>query len=91
SIIELIQLLTKWLVYSANPISDYDAYVFRDELESTAHLNNPEKKSFKEMIIKAINDKREEDIQAIIDNLFYQLFDLDGKRIDYLMREYYYD
>ena len=91
SVIELIQLLTKWLVNSANPISDYDVPDFKDELESTSHLNNLEKKSFKEMIIKAINDKREEDIQAIVDNLFYQLFDLDGKRIDYLMSEYYHD
>jgi len=91
SIIELIQLLTKWLVYSANPISDYDAHNFRDELESTCHLNILEKKLFKEMIIKAINDKRQEDMQPIVDNLFYQLFDLDGKRIDYLMREYYDD
>ncbi|MBY9017769.1 MAG: Eco57I restriction-modification methylase domain-containing protein [Candidatus Lokiarchaeota archaeon] len=92
SVIELIQLLTKLLVNSANPISDYDVHDFNDELESTTfYLNNPEKKSFKEMIIKAINDKREEDIQAIVDNLFYQLFDLDGKRIDYLMSEYYHD
>ncbi len=91
SIIKLIQILTKWLVNSANSISDYEVHDFRDELESTSHLNNPEKKLFKEMIIKAINDKSEEDIQSIVDNLFYQLFDLDGKRIDYLMREYYYD
>ncbi|MHA1497619.1 MAG: Eco57I restriction-modification methylase domain-containing protein [Promethearchaeota archaeon] len=91
SIIEIIQLLTKWLVNSANPISDYDVHDFKDELDSTSHLNNLEKISFKEMIIKAINDKREGDIQAIVDNLFYKLFDIDGKRIDYLMREYYYD
>ncbi|MHA1670450.1 MAG: Eco57I restriction-modification methylase domain-containing protein [Promethearchaeota archaeon] len=91
SIIELIQILTRWLVYSANPISDRGPYDFRDEIESTSHLNNLEKEPFKDMIIKAINDKREEEIQAIIDILFYQLFDLDGKEIDYLMREYYYD
>ena len=91
SIIELIQLLTKLRVNLVNPISDYDAYKFTDELESISHLINTEKKSSKEMIINAINEKRPEDIQEIIDNLFYQLFDLDGKRIDYLMREYYYD
>ncbi|MHA1194184.1 MAG: Eco57I restriction-modification methylase domain-containing protein [Promethearchaeota archaeon] len=91
SIIEIIQLLTKWFVNSTNPIGDYDVHDFKDELESTSHFINLEKKSFKEMIIKAINDKRREDIQAIVDNLFYQLFDIDGKRLDYLMREYYYD
>jgi len=91
SIIELIQLMTKFRVSLINPIITYDVNDFIYELKSISHLINLETNSSKEMIINAINDKREEDIQMIIDNLFYQLFDLDGKRIDYLMREYYYD
>ncbi|MBY9003509.1 MAG: Eco57I restriction-modification methylase domain-containing protein [Candidatus Lokiarchaeota archaeon] len=91
SIIELIQLLTEQLVKSANSACDYDTFDFKHKLEIASYFNSPEKQSFKELINRAINDKREEDIQSIVDNLFYQLFNLDRKRIDYLMREYYYD
>lgn len=90
-IIELIELLTQKRVYIANPINNNDTFGFEDEIQSNSYLNDPEQKKFKEMIINVINDKNEEVIQAIIDDLFFQLFDLDRKRIDYLMREYYYD
>jgi len=90
SIIELIQLLTKWLVYSANPIKQSDNYESRSQFESVHYFNTAENLTYKEMIIKALNDKDVKSIQEFINNLFYQLFDLDGNRIDYLMKKYYY-
>jgi hypothetical protein len=89
SIIELIQLLTKWLVYSVNSFKGSDVYKFSSQLESSSYLQTAETLTSKEMIIKAMNDKNDELIQEFINNLFYQLFDLDGNRIDYLIKEYY--
>jgi len=91
SIIELIQLLTKWLVYSANPLNTHTDYKFSSQLDSMHYFSTAENLLRKEKIIQALNNKDGEYIQESIDNLFYQLFDLDGNRIDYLMREYYYD
>jgi len=89
SIIELIQLLTKWLVNSANQIKQSDNYKFSSQLESSSYLQTAETLTNKEIIMKAMNDKNDELIQEFINNLFYQLFDLDGNRIDYLIKEYY--
>jgi hypothetical protein len=89
SIIELIQLLTKWLVYSANSFKQSEIYKFSIQLESIRYFSTDENLSSKERIIKAMNDKEDEIIQEFINTLFYQLFDLDGNRIDYLMKEYY--
>ena len=89
SIIELIQLLTEWLVYSTKPFKQSDIYKFSSQLESIHYFNSAENLTHKEMIIKAMNDKDESYIQEFINNLFYQLFDLDGNRIDYLIKEYY--
>jgi len=90
SIIELIKLLTKWLVNSANPFKQSDNYKFGSQLESINYFNTTENLTSKETLIVAMNDKDEEFIQEFINNLFYQLFDLDGNRIDYLMKKYYY-
>jgi len=89
SIIELVELLTKWLVYSANPFEQSDIYKFSTQLESIRYFSTDENLSSKEMIIKAMNDKNDVVIQEFINNLFYHLFDLDGNRIDYLIKEYY--
>ena len=89
SIIDLIQLLTKWLVYSANSFKESDDYKFSSQLESSYYLQTAETLTNKEMIRNAMNDKDEEYIQEFINSLFYQLFNLDGNRIDYLIKEYY--
>ncbi|MHA1242920.1 MAG: hypothetical protein ACTSQU_19380 [Promethearchaeota archaeon] len=75
SIIELIQLLTKWLVNSANQIKQSDNYKFSSQLESSSYLQTAETLTNKEIIMKAMNDKNDELIQEFINNLFYQLFD----------------
>ena len=89
SIIEIIQILTKWLVYSANPVMQSNIYKYNSQLESFHYLHTAENIPCKEMITKAMKEKDDDYIQEIINNLFYQLFDLDGNRIDYLIKEYY--
>jgi len=91
SIIELIQLLTEWLVYSVHSFKEYDVYKFISQLESSYYLQTAEKLTNKDTIIKAMNDNDAKYIQEFINNLFYQLFDLDGNRIDYLIKQYYND
>lgn len=91
SIIKLIQLLSKWLVHSTNPSMQFDFHEFRSQLESIHYLNAVENSTNKEVVIQAMNDNDVEHMQEFINNLFYQLFDLDGNRIDYLMKEYYND
>jgi hypothetical protein len=89
SIIELIQLLTKWFVYSADPDLQSDIHKLSNQLESNHYFSTTEILICKEMVIKAMNANDEDYIQEYINNLFYQLFDLDGNRIDYLIKEYY--
>ena len=89
SIVELIQFLTKWFVYSADPDLQSDIHKFSSQLESNHYFSTTENLTFKEMVIKAMNANDEDYIQEYINNLFYQLFDLDGNRIDYLIKEYY--
>jgi len=89
SIIELIQLLTEWLVYSVNSFKESDVYKFSSQLESSSYLRTAENFTYKDTIIKAMNINDAKYIQEFINNLFYQLFDLDGNRIDYLIKEYY--
>jgi len=89
SIIELIQLLAKWLVYSANSVIKSNKYKFKSKIKTFHYFHTPENITNKEMIIKAMDEKNDDYIQEIINSLFYQLFDLDGNRIDYLIKEYY--
>ena len=89
SIIELIQLLTEWLIYSANPFKQSANYKFSSQLESVNYFSIAENLTSKETIIIAMNNKDGEFMQEFINTLFYQLFDLDGDRIDYLMKKYY--
>ncbi|GAG67522.1 unnamed protein product [marine sediment metagenome] len=89
SIIELIQLLTEWLVYSVNTFKESDVYLIISQLESSYYLQTAENLTYKDRIIKAMNDNDAKYIQEFINNLFYQLFDLDENRIDYLTKEYY--
>jgi len=89
SIIELIQYLTKWLVYSANPIKQSYNYKLNNQFDSIHYFSTAKNLSYKEKIIKSFKDKDVESIQEFINNLFYQLFDLDGNRLDYLMKKYY--
>jgi hypothetical protein len=67
----------------------YNIYKYISQLESFHYLHTPENIPNKEMITKAMKEKDDDYIQEIINNLFYQLFDLDGNRIDYLIKEYY--
>ncbi len=89
SIIELIHYLTKWLVYSANPIKQSYNYKLNNQFDSIHYFSTAKNLSYKEKIIKSFKDKDVESIQEFINNLFYQLFDLDGNRLDYLMKKYY--
>jgi len=91
SIVELIHLLTKFLVYSADPFNQSDINMIKSQLESIQYTLSIENPTIREKITKATNNMDIDYIQDIIDNLFYLLFDLDGNRIDYLMKEYYND
>jgi hypothetical protein len=89
SIVELIQLLCKWLVHSVNPITTSDSHNILSQLKSAEYFQPIKKVTFKGKIIKAVNAMDHFYIQNILNDLFYQLFDLDGNPIDYLMKEYY--
>ncbi len=91
SIIELIEILAKLLVILTNRNDAHDVQDILDELEFSSYINSPGNNFFKEKNEKSTDIISKGDIKSLVDNLFCKLFDLDGKRLDYLMREYYHD
>ncbi len=62
-------------------------------INSLSSLENPSLTIFSEFkinIIKAIKSKNDDIIKDSIDTLFYQLFDINQREMNQLLKEYYY-
>ena len=85
SIVKLIELISKWLVlniHSHNLNSKKSLYEISDSINEILKIDREE-------FYSAIEHFDFNYFRSIIDDLFYQYFDLDGKEIDYLIKQYY--
>ena len=85
SIVKLIELISKWLVlniHSHNLNSKKSLYEISDSINEILKIDREE-------FYSAIEHFNINYFRSIIDDLFYQYFDLDGKEIDYLIKQYY--
>ena len=85
SIVKLIEIISKWLVlniHSLNLNSKKFLYEISDSIDEILKIDREEFSS-------AIEHFDIYYFRSIIDDLFYQYFDLDGKELDYLIKKYY--
>ena len=88
-IIELIKILTSYLIKSQ--ISNQYNYLERivQKLLRLKYKFLLENNQFQSRLITAVKNRNKYIVQVILDNLIFQLFDLDEIRIDYLLKKYY--
>ncbi|MFW9879978.1 MAG: hypothetical protein ACFFG0_43445, partial [Candidatus Thorarchaeota archaeon] len=89
SIIELIKLLTSYLIKITNSkceINSVDLNNIIMNLTKSSYLKNEARKL---KIIRALKNKNQNFIHHILDKLFFQLFDLNEKEVDSLIKKYY--
>ncbi|MFX1259837.1 MAG: Eco57I restriction-modification methylase domain-containing protein [Promethearchaeota archaeon] len=88
-IIELIKILTSYLIKSQ--IFRQNIYVERiiQKLRNLKYIFLFKNNQFQSRLIEAVENHNKHMIQALLDSLFFQLFDLDEKKIDYLLKKYY--
>lgn len=89
SIIELIKILSRYL------IEESDKYIKKnkeDYIENRITANLPTSTKYnewKEEIIRSLRNQDRQHIKKAIDQLFFQLFNLDEKMVTNLLKEYY--
>jgi len=89
NIIEFIKVLTSCLMKSQ--FSNQNKYVERTikKLLRLRYFSSLENDQFQSRLIKAAENHNKGLIQMRLDTLFFQLFDLDENKIDYLLKKYY--
>ena len=89
NIIEFIKVLTSCLMKSQ--FSNQNNYVesTNKKLLRLRYFSSLENDQFQSRLIKAAENHNKGIIQMTLDSLFFQLFDLDENKIDYLLKKYY--
>jgi len=85
SIISLIKLLSLWLI-QFNLSNEFNAL---DNLNNEILSLKPFSSYNDNSISVALKERDQKQVKKIIDMLFFRLFKLDEKEIDYLMKKYY--
>ncbi len=85
SIVPLIEKISKWLVLNTNSVNLNSKKKLYDIFEMLNEILLIKRDKFS----KAIESFDINYFRSIIDDLFYQYFDIDGKKLDYLIKKYY--
>ena len=85
SIVNLIELISKWIVFNMNSLD----LNLKTSLNGIFEDINEILLIDREELSKAIEHIDINFFRSIIDDLLYQFFDIDGKELDYLMNKYY--
>ncbi len=89
SILELIKTLTHYLVKKFDEKFNKNIESSIEKLFTSDYYFSIKYGGLKEKIIKALRENDSNGIQSSIDNLLFQLFDLDEDLINNLLKEYY--
>ena len=87
ALLSLILFLASWLVdYSNNKINQNE---FLNTLSNMSYFSYSNQNDLLSTILTALERKNNSMIQRLIDELFFQLFDLNEDKIDNLLNKYY--
>ena len=89
AIIELIKTLAYYLVNISGENFNNNIKCSIEKLFSSGYSSSIKNSELKERLIRAIRENDRNSIKTTIDNLFFQLFDLDKNLINILLKEYY--
>ncbi|MFX1567113.1 MAG: Eco57I restriction-modification methylase domain-containing protein [Promethearchaeota archaeon] len=88
-IIELIKLLSSYLIWINNNKDNDESRIFIDNIQATKYFTYYKNIKFEQRLIKSLENSDLDDINTVLDQLFFKLFNLDGKLINKLLNQYY--
>jgi len=89
AIIELIKTLTNYLVDKSGEKFNKNIESSIEKLFTSDYYSSIKYNALKEKVIRALRENDSKGIQTTINNLLFQLFDLDEDLINNLLKEYY--
>ncbi|MFX1302581.1 MAG: Eco57I restriction-modification methylase domain-containing protein [Promethearchaeota archaeon] len=89
AIIELIKILSNYLINNSGDNFNKDLISFTDKTLTSDYFNSTKNIELKENIIRALKKYDRNHIQSTIDQLLFQLFNLDENLINNLLKDYY--
>ena len=89
AIVELIKILTFYLINDSKDFYNNSLESIIGKIISSSYYISSNNKELKEDIISALEHHDNYNTKMIVDQLFYQLLDLNGKKINNLLIKYY--
>ncbi len=89
AIIELIKTFSYYLIAITYGKSNKNIENCIEKIQTSNYFTYTKNIKLKENVIRLLKKHDRDNIKAILDQLFFQLFNLDGKMINKLLKEYY--
>ncbi len=89
AMIELIKTFSYYLIRNSHDKSNKNIENFIEKVQTSNYLTYTKNIKLKEKVIRLLKKHDRDNIKVILDSLFFQLFNLDGKMINKLLKEYY--
>ncbi len=88
-IIELIKIFSYYLIGNSHDKSHKNIEILIEKMQTSNYFTYTKNINLKEKIIRSLKKHDRDNIKAVLDQLFFQLFNLDGEMINKLLKEYY--
>ncbi|MFW9900651.1 MAG: Eco57I restriction-modification methylase domain-containing protein [Candidatus Thorarchaeota archaeon] len=89
AIIELIKILSSYLIWINNNKNNYENRIFIENIQASKYFIYYKKIKLEQRLIRSLENYDLNNINIILDELFFKLFNLDGKLINKLLNQYY--
>ena len=89
AILGLIKILSTYLVKTSNNLFNKNTESFIDKILKSNNYTSTKYTGLNEIIIRSIEKKDRESIKNVLNQLFFQLFNLDEDVMNNLLIEYY--
>jgi len=89
AIIELIKTFSYYLIRNSHDKSHKNIENLIEKIQTSNYFTYTQNIKLKEKMIRSLKKHDRDNIKGILDQLFFQLFNLDGEMINKLLKEYY--